>query len=77
MGESREALAIIQAVIGLARGLGLPVVAEGVETQVQLDQLVTEGCNQLQGYLLGRPAPIAAFHGVVLARRAGQRCAAG
>jgi diguanylate cyclase (GGDEF)-like protein len=50
--------AIIRAVIGLGKGLNLPVLAEGVETQAQLDFLVGEGCSEIQGYLLGRPQPI-------------------
>jgi len=71
MGSSPEALAIVQAVIGLARGLGLPVVAEGVESQDQMGLLVKEGCTQVQGYLLGRPAPIEAYLGSALEGRGG------
>ena len=71
MGDSKEALAIVQAVIGLARGLGLPVVAEGVENKDQFNMLLAEGCTQVQGYLLGRPAPIEAFEGAVIDRRRG------
>ena len=71
MSTSPEALAIVQAVIGLARGLGLPVVAEGVETDEQLNMLVKEGCTQVQGYLLGRPAPIETFVGAVIEAREG------
>jgi len=78
MGESAEALAIVRAVIGLAKGLGMPVVTEGVETETQLAMLRAEGCTYAQGYLIGRPAPIAAFEGVVVDRgkcavRAGKR----
>jgi len=50
--------AIVRAVIGLAQGLDLPVLAEGVETTVQLDFLAAESCNEVQGYLIGRPHPI-------------------
>jgi diguanylate cyclase (GGDEF)-like protein/PAS domain S-box-containing protein len=53
--------AIVRSVLGLGRGLGLPVIAEGVETPRELDFLKTEGCNGAQGYFIGRPAPIAAF----------------
>ena len=53
--------AIVQAVLGLARGLGLPVVAEGVETEAQLRTLQAEGCEEVQGWLIGRPAPIESF----------------
>ena len=65
-----QARAIIRSVIGLGRGLGVPVVAEGVETPEQLDALRDEGCNQVQGYLISRPNPIGHFEGVVLDRRA-------
>jgi EAL domain-containing protein (putative c-di-GMP-specific phosphodiesterase class I) len=50
--------AIVRAVIGLAHGLNLPVLAEGVETKDQLDFLAAESCNEVQGYLMGRPHPI-------------------
>jgi EAL domain-containing protein (putative c-di-GMP-specific phosphodiesterase class I) len=48
---------IVQASIALAHGLGLVVVAEGVEDHASLEALVTMGCDRAQGYLLGKPAP--------------------
>ncbi len=57
--------AIVRSVIGLARGLGLPVLAEGVETEPQRQILAREGCDEIQGYLIGRPAPIEAYAKVV------------
>jgi EAL domain-containing protein (putative c-di-GMP-specific phosphodiesterase class I) len=54
-------LAIVRAVLVLAGGLGLSVVAEGVETDSQLAVLLAEGCEEVQGYLIGRPAPIEHF----------------
>jgi EAL domain-containing protein (putative c-di-GMP-specific phosphodiesterase class I) len=68
MIDNPQALAIIRSVIGLGHGLGVPVVAEGVETQAQLDALRAEGCDQAQGYLIARPNPIGYFEGVVMGR---------
>jgi EAL domain-containing protein (putative c-di-GMP-specific phosphodiesterase class I) len=56
-----EDSAIAQAVIALGHGLGLKVVAEGVETQEQLDFLRAQGCDQMQGYLLSRPVDADTF----------------
>ncbi len=47
--------------IGLGRGLGVPVSAEGVETKEQLAFLAAENCSEIQGYLIGRPKPIADY----------------
>ncbi|HEY5713700.1 MAG TPA: EAL domain-containing protein [Allosphingosinicella sp.] len=63
-----QSRAIIRSVIGLGRGLGVPVVAEGVETQEQLDALRAEGCDQVQGFLIARPNPIGFFDAVVFDR---------
>ena len=56
-----QSAAIVRAVLGLARGLGLPVLAEGVETEEELAFLAAEACDQVQGYLIGRPLPIADY----------------
>jgi RNA polymerase sigma factor (TIGR02999 family) len=53
--------AIVQAIISLARGLRLLVVAEGVETEAQRDFLAARECHACQGYLFDRPAPIEDF----------------
>ena len=49
--------AIVKAVLGLGRSLDIPVTAEGVETQAQLEFLRAELCAQVQGWLIGRPSP--------------------
>ncbi|MCW2570698.1 MAG: signaling protein [Frankiales bacterium] len=50
-----DSTALVTAAIAMGHGLGLEVVAEGVETQMQATQLAALGCDLLQGYLLGRP----------------------
>ena len=60
--EDREdCRAIVSAVIGLARTLGMTTTAEGVEDEIQRSELAREGCTQLQGYLFGRPEPVASL----------------
>ena len=55
MGRERESAAIVHSIIHLGRALGLGVVAEGVETEAQLQALRVAGCSHMQGYLLSRP----------------------
>jgi diguanylate cyclase (GGDEF)-like protein/PAS domain S-box-containing protein len=55
LGESDDATIIVRTIIGLAHSLGLSVTAEGVETPQQLASLRELMCDQVQGYLLGRP----------------------
>jgi predicted signal transduction protein with EAL and GGDEF domain len=59
--RNEQSATIVRAVLGLGRGLHLPVVAEGVETEEELKFLTDELCCQAQGYLIGRPAPIETF----------------
>jgi len=59
MDRSSSARAIVRSTLALGHGVGLPVVAEGVETTEQLAELVAVGCDSVQGYLLGRPVPAA------------------
>ena len=56
-GTPRET-AIVQAILAMARHLGLRVVAEGVETVAQADFLIAHDCDGLQGYLYARPMPL-------------------
>src|SRR5580704_7979791 len=60
-----QSAAIVRAVIGLAHGLNLPVLAEGVETKDQLEFLAAESCDEVQGYLLGRPHPIMEYSDLI------------
>jgi diguanylate cyclase (GGDEF)-like protein/PAS domain S-box-containing protein len=70
VNSNRQAATIVRAVLGLGRGLGLPVLAEGVETEAELQFLRDERCDEVQGYLLGRPAAIGSFrnltHGEIM-----------
>jgi ammonium transporter, Amt family len=53
-----NAPSILKAIIGLGTGLGMNIVAEGVETAQEAAFLIEHGCDQLQGFLLGRPQPV-------------------
>jgi predicted signal transduction protein with EAL and GGDEF domain len=63
--NNQHSATIVRAVLGLSRGLGLPAVAEGVETRAQLEFLATEACDEVQGFLIGRPLPIESYAAVV------------
>jgi len=58
IGEIASAVPLIQGMISLAHSIGQHVVVEGVETAAQLDILRKLGCDEVQGYLLGRPAEL-------------------
>jgi diguanylate cyclase (GGDEF)-like protein/PAS domain S-box-containing protein len=65
LDRNAQSAAIVRAVIGLGHGLNLPIVAEGVETEAQLAFLARESCDEVQGFLLGRPGPISGFANLV------------
>ncbi len=69
IGESRQDRAIVAAISGLAHGLGLRVVAEGVESAGQLEILRELGCDEAQGFHLCRPQPAEDVARDFLARR--------
>lgn len=64
---------IVSAILALSQGLGLQTVAEGVETQAQLDFLEERGCPTAQGFLFGRPVPAEEF-APLLIRGVGDSC---
>ncbi len=57
--------AIVRAIVTLGHSLDLVVLAEGVETQAQLTRLRAEGCDEAQGYLIGKPMPAADFRAML------------
>ena len=61
LGQSQEALTITRTIVNLGHNLGLQVTAEGVETPQQLAVLRSLGCDQIQGYIVARPAPGGSF----------------
>lgn len=52
---------ICATIVAMAHNLGLKVIAEGVETQAQLDYLREQGCDEIQGFLISKPLPVAEF----------------
>jgi EAL domain-containing protein (putative c-di-GMP-specific phosphodiesterase class I) len=59
LATREDSMAIIRAVTGLGRSLGIVTTAEGVENDAQLELLRREGCTQAQGYLFSKPRPAA------------------
>jgi EAL domain-containing protein (putative c-di-GMP-specific phosphodiesterase class I) len=69
MLDQPEARAIVAAVLGIGAALNLSVIAEGVETEAQLEQLRRMHCKQVQGYLTGRPRLPAAIREFIAKQR--------
>ncbi len=63
--EDRNDAMVAQTIIGMGRGLGLDVIAEGVETEAQRNFLMAQGCDAFQGYLIARPMPREAFEALL------------
>jgi diguanylate cyclase (GGDEF)-like protein len=74
-----DSAVVVEAIVSLSHTLKLPVIAEGVETEGQLAFLSRCGCDEVQGYLIGRPQPIGHYRDVMngVAFKAGQAALAG
>jgi diguanylate cyclase (GGDEF)-like protein len=70
IGKDDNSEKLIASIVSLAHGLGLEVVAEGVEEKHQAAHLTAMGCEYLQGYLFGRPLPVAEISGGIGVKRA-------
>ena len=57
LGSNESAVTLVRAMLGVASGLGIATLAEGVETERQAEILAAEGCEQAQGFYFGRPFP--------------------
>ncbi len=57
MVHSADAAEVIRAIVALAQGLRLELIAEGIETEAQLEQIKTYNCHEIQGYYYSRPLP--------------------
>jgi EAL domain-containing protein (putative c-di-GMP-specific phosphodiesterase class I) len=57
INENGDNTKIVRAITELARGLGISIVAEGAETEAELDSLMAIGCDQVQGYSIAFPMP--------------------
>jgi EAL domain-containing protein (putative c-di-GMP-specific phosphodiesterase class I) len=72
MADSGRVEAMLGGILALCRSLGLLAVAEGIETEAQLDRLRRLGCPEGQGYVFARPMPLAAFEALLVTGREGQ-----
>jgi EAL domain-containing protein (putative c-di-GMP-specific phosphodiesterase class I) len=68
MASDRRAARLVNGIISLAKSLNLTTVAEGVETENQLQMLRRYGCDLAQGYLFSRPLPAAEFASLIRGR---------
>ncbi|MDH3386961.1 MAG: EAL domain-containing protein [Gammaproteobacteria bacterium] len=70
--HSRKGAALVAAIVGMAQGLGIDIIAEGVENTKQSDYLEELGCNVMQGYLFSRPVAVNEFLGTVATQQENQ-----
>jgi diguanylate cyclase (GGDEF)-like protein len=66
LGAEANADAVVSAIVRLARALRLDVIAEGVETEIQRVRLQAAGCGDIQGFLFGRPMPLAQLETLII-----------
>jgi diguanylate cyclase (GGDEF)-like protein len=71
--ERKDAV-IVRSIIALGKDLGVSVIAEGVETELQLQMLQELGCPQVQGYLLARPGPPEGVQALLMSRWGTRHC---
>jgi EAL domain-containing protein (putative c-di-GMP-specific phosphodiesterase class I) len=75
VSKEGNSLAIIRAVTGLSTSLGMTTTAEGVETVEQLERVRSEGCNEIQGFLISQPRPAQQIAAFLADRRRSERAA--
>jgi EAL domain-containing protein (putative c-di-GMP-specific phosphodiesterase class I) len=51
-------LAVVRAIVGIGRDLGIEIIAEGVENRMQMERLAREGCKRMQGFYFAKPKPL-------------------
>ncbi len=59
--HSKKGTALVAAIVGMAEGLGINIIAEGVENTIQADYLESLDCHVMQGYLFSKPLPVTDF----------------
>ncbi|MGH6841989.1 MAG: EAL domain-containing protein, partial [Methylocella sp.] len=65
LSENGDCMTIIQAIANLGSRLGIPTLAEGVETETQYERLREAGCTEMQGFLFRRPVPASEIAGLL------------
>ena len=76
MNSADNTRTLVESIVGLAHGLGMRAVAEGVETGEQLEQLKAMGCDRAQSFMLAGPAPAISIQALLAARDTGATVAA-
>ena len=69
LGENSESAPIVRTIADLGRSLGVPTIAEGVETPAQLRLVRAAGCKEAQGFLFGRPVPASDVRAIIARRK--------